>query len=120
MKLRDSELKEDMLIEEFYDKIIEHYRYGENYYIVLIYAAYDVPGKSSDGLEMDDASDTVFKHILCSICPVNLTKAALSYNPDTNLMEDRVRDWVVEMPMNGFLFPAFNDRATDIHSMLYY
>ena len=120
MKLRDSELKDDMLVEEFYDKVIEHYRYGENYYIVLIYAAYDVPGKSTDGLEMDDASDTVFKHILCSICPVNLTKAALSYNPETNLMEDRVRDWVVEMPMNGFLFPAFNDRATDVHSMLYY
>lgn len=120
MKLRESELKDDMLVEEFYDKIIEHYRYGENYYIVLIYAAYDVPGKSSDGLEMDDASDTVFKHLLCSICPVNLTKGALSYNPDTNLMEDRVRDWIVEMPMNGFLFPAFNDRATDVHNMLYY
>ena len=97
-----------------------HYRYGENYYIVLIYAAYDVPGKSSDGLEMDDASDTVYRHILCSICPVNLTKGALSYNPDTNVMEDRIRDWVVEMPMNGFLFPAFNDRATDVHGILYY
>ena len=120
LKLRDSELKDDMLVEEFYDKIIEHYHYGENYYIVLIYAAYDVPGKSTDGLEMDDASDTVFRHILCSICPVNLSKAALSYNPDTNVMEDRVRDWIVEMPMNGFLFPAFNDRATDLHSMLYY
>ena len=120
MKLRESELKDDMLVEEFYDKIIEHYRYGENYYIVLIYAAYDVPGKSTDGLEMDDASDTVFRHVLCSICPVNLTKAALSYNPDTNVMEDRIRDWVVEMPMNGFLFPAFNDRATDIHHILYY
>ena len=120
LKLRDSELKDDMLIEEFYDKIIEHYRYGENYYIVLIYAAYDVPGKSTDGLEMDDASDTVYRHLLCSICPVNLSKAALSYNPDTNLMEDRIRDWIVEMPMNGFLFPAFNDRATDLHSMLFY
>ena len=83
MKLRESELKDDMLVEEFYDKVIEHYRYGENYYIVLIYAAYDVPGKSTDGLEMDDASDTVFRHILCSICPVNLTKGALSYNPET-------------------------------------
>lgn len=120
LKLRDSELKDDMLVEEFYDKVIEHYHYGENYYIVLIYAAYDVPGKSTDGLEMDDASDTVFRHILCSICPVNLSKAALSYNPDLNLMEDRVRDWIVEMPMNGFLFPAFNDRATDLHNVLYY
>jgi hypothetical protein len=120
MKLRESELKDDMLVEEFYDKVIEHYRYGENYYIVLIYAAYDVPGKATDGLEMDDASDTVFQHILCSICPVNLSKAALSYNPETNVMEERIRDWIVEMPMNGFLFPAFNDRATDVHSMLYY
>ena len=79
-----------------------------------------MPGKATDGMEIDDASDTVFRHILCSICPVNLSKAALSYNPHTNLMEDRIRDWVVEMPMNGFLFPAFNDRATDVHSMLYY
>lgn len=120
LKLRDSELRDDLLVEEFYDKVIEHYRYGENYYIVLIYAAYDVPGKATDGMEMDDASDTVFRHILCSICPVNLSKAALSYNPHTNLMEERVRDWVVEMPMNGFLFPAFHDRAADLHSMLYY
>ena len=120
LKLRDSELKDDMLVEEFYDKVIDHFEHGENYYIVLIYAAYDVPGKATDGMEIDDASDTVFRHILCSICPVNLSKAALSYNPHTNLMEDRIRDWVVEMPMNGFLFPAFNDRATDVHSMLYY
>ncbi len=120
LKLRDSELKDDLLVEEFYDQVIEHFHYGENYYIVLIYAAYDVPGKATDGLEMDDASDTVYRHILCSICPVNLSKAALSYNPDTNLMEDRVRDWIVEMPMNGFLFPAFHDRAADLHSMLYY
>lgn len=120
MKLRESELKDDMLVEEFYDKVIEHYRYGENYYIVLIYAAYDVPGKATDGMEIDDASDTVFRHILCSICPVKLSKAALSYNPDTNVVEDRIRDWVVEMPMNGFLFPAFNDRATDVHNLLFY
>lgn len=120
LKLRDSELKDEMLVEEFYDKIIEHYHYGENYYIVLIYGAYDVPGKTTDELMMDDASDTVYRHLLCSICPVNLSKAALSYNPQTNNMEERIRDWIVEVPMNGFLFPAFHDRAADLHAMLYY
>lgn len=120
LKLRNSELKDDLLIEEFYEKVIENYDYPENYYIVLIYGAYDVPGKTSDHLEMEDASDTVFAHLLCSICPVNLSKAALSYNPHTNVMEERIRDWVVEMPMTGFLFPAFHDRATDLHSVLYY
>lgn len=120
LKLRDSKLTDDLLLEEFYDKIIANYNYAENYYIILIHAAYDVPGRGSDGEEMFDASDTVYEHILCSICPVNLTKAGLTYNAETNNIEDRIRDWLVEAPLNGFLFPAFNDRASDIHSVLYY
>ena len=120
LKLRDSKLEDDMLIEEFYDKIIASYIYAENYYIILIHAVYDVPGKSSDGMEMFDASDTVYEHIMCSICPVNLTKAGLTYNAETNNIEDRIRDWIVEAPVKGFLFPAFQDRASDIHNILYY
>lgn len=120
MKLRKSELKDDELVEKFYDKIIEHYDYPSNYYIILVYGSYDIPGKSSDNLEMYDASDEVYNFILCSICPVNLSKAGLFYNTETNNIEDRVRDWLVEMPDLGFLFPVFNDRSTDIHSILYY
>ena len=120
MKLRDSKLQDDMLLEEFYDKVIENYIYDENYYIILIHAAYDVPGKSSDGMEMFDSSDIVYEHILCSICPVNLSKAGLTYNAMTNNIEDRIRDWLVEGPAKGFLFPAFNDRNSDIHGVLYY
>ena len=109
-----------MLLEEFYNKIIGSYDYAENYYIILIHAMYDVPGKSSDGLEMFDASDSVYEYLMCSICPVKLSKAALSYNSEHNSIEDRMRDWIVEMPTKGFLFPVFNDRASDIHSVLYY
>ncbi len=120
LKMLASKLTDELLLEEFYDKIIENYEYAENYYIILIHAAYDVPGKASDGEEMFDASDTVYEYLLCSICPVNLTKAGLTYNAETNNIEDRTRDWLVEAPLNGFLFPAFNDRASDIHSILYY
>ncbi|MDO5134830.1 MAG: DUF4317 domain-containing protein [Eubacteriales bacterium] len=120
MKLRESRLTDDALLEEFYDRVIQHYDYGENYYIILIHAVYDIPGKSSDGLDMFDASDEIYDHILCSICPVNLSKAGLCYNAETNHIEDRIRDWIVEMPDLGFLFPLFNDRSTDIHGMLYY
>ena len=120
MKLKNSKLQDDLLLEEFYDKVVESYEYGENYYIILIHAVYDVPGKTKDGLEMEDASDTVYEHILCSICPVNLTKAGLTYNAQTNNIEDRIRDWFVEAPVKGFLFPAFQDRAADVHNVLYY
>lgn len=120
MKLRNSKLEDDDLVSQFYDKVIEGFIYPENYYIVLIHSVYDVPGKSSDGAEMFDASDVVYDHILCSICPVKMSKAGLSYNSEKNQIEDRMRDWVVEVPMKGFLFPAFNDRTADIHQVLYY
>lgn len=120
LKLRNSKLQDDAILDSFYDKIIENYDYGENYYIILIHAVYDIPGKSSDGQEMFDASDEIYEHILCSICPVNLSKAGLCYNAETNHIEDRIRDWIVEMPDLGFLFPLFNDRSADIHGLLYY
>ena len=120
LKLKNSKLEDDMLLEEFYDKVIESYIYEENYYIILIHAMYDIPGKSSDGIEMFDASDEVYEYLLCSICPVSLSKAGLSYNAQDNRIEERVRDWVVDMPDKGFLFPAFTDRSTDLHGVLYY
>ena len=120
LKLRDSKLEDDMLLEEFYDKVIATYEYAENYYIILIHAMYDIPGKSTDGMEMFDASDEVYEYLLASICPVSLSKAGLSYNAEDNRIQDRIRDWIVDVPAKGFLFPAFNDRSTDLHSVLYY
>lgn len=120
LKLRDSKLDDDEILGEFYQKVIDNYIYASNYYIILIHALYDVPGKSTDGSEMFDASDSVYEYLLCSICPVNLSKSGLSYNADSNSISERVRDWIVSGPSNGFLFPAFNDRDTDIHGTLYF
>ena len=120
LKLRNSKLKDDALVEEFYNQIIDTFPFGENYYIILIHVAYDVPGKATDGTEMYDASDNVFEYLLCSLCPVHLSKPGLGYNEAKNCIENRIQDWIVDQPMKGFLFPAFNDRYTDIHSMLYY
>lgn len=120
MRLRASKLQDEALLEEFYDKIIEHYFYGENYYIILVHGAYDLPKRASDGTDMWDAADDVYNYIFCCICPVNLSRAGLHYNADTNTIEDCIRDWIVEAPDMSFLFPAFNDRNTDIHGLLYY
>lgn len=120
MKLLESKLQDEELLNQFYDKIIENYNYQENYFIILIHDAYDIPKITSDGIENFDASEYVYDYILCSICPVKLTKPGLCYNAETNIIQDRIRDWLVEAPEHGFLFPAFNDRNMDIHSLLYY
>ncbi len=120
MALRDSELKDDTMLDAFYDRIIETYYHPENYLILLVHGSYDIPMKTSDGLEMDDASDYIYNFVLCCLCPVTLSKAGLCYNAETNSIEDRIRDWLVDMPEQGFLFPAFQDRNADIHRLLYY
>ena len=79
-----------------------------------------MPGRTTDGIDMDDASDEIYEYILSCICPVELSKPGLSYDAEENTFHNRNRDWVVSLPETGFLFPAFNDRGTDIHSVLYY
>lgn len=120
LQLRNSKLKDDSLLDQFYQNIIDSYEYEGNYLILVIHDAYDIPGRTRDGLQMEDASDEVYEYILVSICPVKLSKPGLSYKADQNAFHGRIRDWVVGAPETGFLFPAFNDRCPDIHSILYY
>lgn len=120
LRLRNSQLKDDDLLNDFYGMVIDSYDYVGNYLILLIHDAYDIPGKTSDGFSMDDASDEVYSYIMCCICPVDLSKPGLGYNEQSNAFQNRRRDWVVGMPDMAFLFPAFNDRSTDIHAALMY
>lgn len=120
MEIVQSKLEKNELLEQFYDMVVKTYDYTGNYFIILIHGAYDIPSVTADGVENFDASDYVYDYVLCSICPVKLSKAGLCYNPEKNSIEDCMRDWLVQPPENGFLFPAFNDRNTDIHNLLYY
>ena len=119
-ELVKSELNNDSLNESFFDKIIEKYSYPENYLIILAHGVYDIPSKSTDNTEIFDASEYVYKFMVCSVCPVNLSKPGLCYDAESGSFIEHLQDWMVQMPDTGFLYPAFNDRNTDIHSLLFY
>ena len=120
LTLRNSALEDEELLQRFYDRIIDAWTSAENYLILLGFGSYDIPGRASDDLEMFDASDEVYQYLLLCICPVSLAKPALSYDSEDRSFHSRIRDRVVEMPQIGFLFPAFHDRSSDIHNILYY
>lgn len=117
--LRESRLKNPDLLSRLYDLIIENYDYTGNFLILIFHDAYDVITKTSDNGKLDE-SEEVFEYLLCAICPVTLTKPGLGYREDENRIGSRIRDWVVGAPDAGFIFPAFSDRSTDIHSTIYY
>ncbi len=119
MGLRESGLKNESLLESFYQHIIDTYDYAGNYLILIFHDAYDVMTKTSDNNKLDE-SEEVYEYLLCAICPVTLSKPGLGYLESENRIGPRIRDWIVNAPENGFVFPAFTDRSTDIHSVMYY
>ena len=121
MALRDSGLKDPAQREAFYHQIIETLDMEEsNYLILMAHDAYDVPRRGKDGMKQADASDEVFRYIICAICPVKDGKLELSYYSGENEFHNSLAKQIVSAPELGFLFPAFDDRAANIYNALLY
>lgn len=105
---------------ELYNGIINTVSIKGNYVIFLNETIYDVPLKTKDGIKNDDASDAIYRYIMCSICPVKQSPAGLSYNNTEKDFTDRIRDFVVAAPEIGFVYPAFTDRSSDLHNLIYH
>ena len=120
MGLRNTALTVDAGAEKLCRKIIENLELEGNYLILMMHDAYDLPFRHADENKVDVISEEVFNYILVSVCPVKLTKPALSYFSEDNAFHSRDLDWVVSGPELGFMFPTFDDRDANIYSALYF
>ncbi len=120
MALRESRLEDEEKRLEFYQKIIDSVVLEGNYLILLGCDSYDVPFKSKDDSFQKDSSEEVYRFLLCCICPVKQTKANLHYIPEEKVFHDGAMNQMVSAPALGFLFPAFDNRSTNIYNALYY
>ena len=100
MALKECELKNDALLDIFYEVIGENYQAKGQYAVYLFYGSYDVPLKAKDGESLWE-SEEVYSFIICTICPFH-------------------GDYELSTPDWGFLFPAFIDRSSDIHGIAVY
>ncbi len=120
MALRESALEDPEVVTAFFEKTAASLTMEGNYLILLARDVYDVPYRAKDGERLEDASEEVFSYLLCGICPVKTTKPALGYYLSDNEFRTCDIDWLVAPPEAGFLFPAFDDRSSNIYNALYY
>ncbi len=120
MDLRECKLKDEELRRKLYQKIIETVSFGDNYLILLGSETYDVPFKSKSAAAYNDESEESFTFLVCAICPVKQTKANLHYVPEEKVFHDGAMNQMVSVPQLGFLFPAFDNRSTNIYNALMY
>ncbi len=119
MDLR-SNLGDEQLRLALYQKIIDNVNFNENYLILIGCDSYDVPFKSRDDETQSDASEETYTYLLCAVCPVKLTKPTLRYIAEDKEFHDGGAHQVASAPEVGFLFPAFDNRATNIYNALFY
>jgi len=119
MKLRDSLLEDDEAVHLFFQKAIASINLEGEYLIFLACETYDVPRRKMQDL-LEDDSPNVFSYFICSVCPVKMSKPVLSYNHSQNEFHNCNINWLVSPPELGFMFPAFDDRASNIYNALFY
>jgi len=119
MELRTDITKEELRL-ALYEKIIANISFDNGYVILLGKDSYDVPFRSKDDASQADASDETYTYLLCAVCPVKLTKPTLRYDAEEKTFHEGGANNVASAPEIGFLFPAFDDRATNIYNALYY
>lgn len=95
MAMNECGLKNDALMDTFYDLVMEKFRKNTAYAILFFHDRYDIPAKGTDG-ERQWESEEVFEYMICAICPLTG-----EYEPGK--------------PECGFLFPAFTDRSGDLN-----
>lgn len=95
MAMRECGLKNDALLDTFYDLVMEHYCADAEYAILVFHDSYDIPAKASDKERLWE-SEELFTYMICAICPLEG-----EYEPGN--------------PECGFLFPAFTDRSGDLN-----
>jgi len=89
MGIRSCALKNDALLDIFYELVGEIYKSKQDYAVYLFHDRYDIPAKASDHQRLGE-SEQMFEYIICAICPVS-------------------GDYEPGAPECGFLFPAFED-----------
>ena len=95
MALKECELKNDAMLDVFYEEFGSRYRANGSYAVMFFHGSYDVPLKAGDKESLWE-SEEVFRFLICTFCPVS-------------------GDYKPGKPDCGFLFPAFRDRSSDIH-----
>lgn len=120
MDLRKTQLKEDALRMDFYKKAIDSVNLDGSYLILLGCDSYDVPFKGKDDMTQEDNATENYTYLLCALCPVKQTKSNLHYEAQSKIFHDGGISQVAQAPALGFLFPAFDNRATNIYNALLY
>lgn len=119
--LLKSELKDETVCEDFLNHIANNIAYEDPFAVVTAYCCYTIRKKDKND-EFADGEDEVYRYLLTAICPVNTTTDGFVFDSFNNEITKKVNTELIisKAPSDGFLYPVFSNRSTDINHVMYY
>ena len=119
--LLTSELKDDAACEDFLNHIANNIAYTGPFAVITAYCTYTIRRKDKND-EFAEGDDEIYRYILTAICPVNTSKDGFVFDSVDNEITKKVNTELIisKAPSDGFLYPVFSNRSSDINHVMYY
>jgi hypothetical protein len=120
--LNECQLGNEHMVQNFIEQFVSVASYISGYMITLASCTYQVPVKDKNDEILEEASGSTHRFLLGCINDVALTDIGLFYNPQTEGVEKKIDTDLHVLPnvKDGFMYPVFTDRYTDVSHVLYY
>ncbi len=115
-KLEDAEFCDKLLT-----RIVNNMAFPEVYTIIIGYCSYSIMSRDENDEDCGDGSDE-YNFIVTAICPASTGNDGLIFDKDkaSIIKKDNKELLISRAPTDGFLYPVFSDRCTDINNVMYY
>lgn len=119
--LLTSELKDDLACENFLNHIAANIAYEGPFSVITAYCVYTIRKKGRDD-EFMDGEDEIYKYLITAVCPVKTSADGFVFDSDNNEIAKKTNTELIisKAPSDGFLYPVFSNRSSDINHVMYY
>lgn len=120
-KLLKSELKDEQACEDFVNHIANNLIYAGNYVLITAYCCYTVRRKDKND-DFADGEDEIYRYLLTAVCPVTTGSDGFVFDYFNNEIVKKLNTELIisKAPTDGFLYPVFSNRSTDVNHIMYY
>lgn len=120
--LLESELNNDEVCEKFLNHIANNIDYAGPFTVITAYCTYSVPKKNKNDDFDNDNNEELYRYLLTAICPVSTSTDGFIFDKDDNEILKKINSELIidKSPSDGFLFPTFSNRSSDINHVMYY
>lgn len=120
--LLDTKLKDDAVCVNFLEHIANNILYTGPFAVITAYCTYTIRKKNKTDEYDDFDNDELYNYIITAICPANTGTDGFVFNrEDKEILKKLNNELIIDkVPTDGFLFPTFDNRSSDINHVMVY